>query len=98
MEAARVEKTDAGLAFFGVLDHQTVPALINQMPESRRSADVELDISASSKIDSAGLAMLIDWGNRHLQAGEKIRLRGASLKVRQLIEIMSLDTFFELLA
>ena len=97
MGAAQVEKTAAGLAFVGVLDCQTVPALIGQLP-APQSSEFELDVSASSKIDSAGLAMLIDWGNRHLQADEKIRLRGASLKVRQLIDIMGLDDFFELLA
>ncbi len=97
MEGARVEKTEAGLALIGMVDCQTVPALVKQMPGSL-SREFELDVSASSKIDSAGLAMLIDWGNRHLQPDEKIRLRGASLKVRQLIDIMHLGDFFELLA
>ena len=98
MTATRVEKTATGMAFFGSLDHQTVPRLIKQMPEFRYDGEVELDISASRKIDSAGLAMLIDWGNHHLPPGEKIRLRGASLKVRELIDIMHLKPFFELLA
>ena len=97
MATSRVEKTELGLAFSGVLDCQTVPALMKQMP-APHSPRFELDISASDKIDSAGLAMLIDWSNRHLPSGEKIRLRGASLKVCQLIEIMGLNEFFELLA
>ena len=97
MESPRVETTETGLSFIGVLDCQTVPALVQQM-SAPTSSEFELDVSASSKIDSAGLAMLVDWGNRHLQAGEKIRLRGASLQVRQLIDIMSLNEFFELLA
>ena len=97
MQGARLEETETGLAFVGVLDCQTVSELMKQMP-APRSSGFELDVSASSKIDSAGLAMLIDWGNRHLQADEKIRLRGASLKVRQLIDIMHLGDFFELLA
>ena len=94
---ARVETSATGLVFEGVLDCQTVPALIDQMT-GPRTRDFELDVSASSKIDSAGLAMMIDWGNRYLPAGQKIRLRGASLQVRQLIDIMHLDDFFELLA
>ena len=97
MQEARVEKTETGLAFIGVLDCQTVPALLTQLPAPPSPA-FELDVSASSKIDSAGLAMLLDWGNRHLPDGEKIRLRGASLKVRQLIDIMRLGDFFKLLA
>lgn len=97
MQQPRIEITEAGLALSGTLDHRTVPGLIRQMP-APGSREFEFDLREISKMDSAGLAMLIDWGNRHLQADEKIRLRGASLKVRQLIAIMHLDAFFELLA
>lgn len=93
---SRVEKTASGLAFSGVIDHQSVPALIKSLPVSG-SAEMELDISAASKVDSAGLAMLIHWGNEHLQSGEKIKLRGASQQVRQLIEILGLESMFQLL-
>ena len=97
MEAPRIQATEAGMAIVGTLDHRTVPGLITQMPAPGADA-FEIDLRETGKVDSAGLAMLIDWGNRHLQAEQKIRLRGASLKVRQLIAIMHLDGFFELLA
>ena len=96
----RVDKTKEGLAFIGVIDHQSVPDLIKEMPDASESvlAEKVLDLSAVSKIDSAGVALLIHWGNRNLEPGQKITLRGASLQLRQLIDIMRLRSIFELLA
>lgn len=91
----RVEKTATGLAFMGDIDHQSVPGLMRQMPEFDASLTV-LDLSASAKIDSAGLAFMIDWGNRHLSPGQKVSVRGASPQLQQLIEIMHLESVFEL--
>lgn len=93
----RVEKTETGLAFFGVIDFQSIPALLKAMPETN-PAETVLDISEASKIDSAGLAFLIHWGNRNLAPDQRIRLRGASSQARQLIDIMRLKSVFELLA
>jgi len=92
---SRVEKTPGGLAFFGDIDHQSVPGLMEDMPESSTSV-TELDVSEAEKIDSAGLAFLIDWGNRNLQAGQKIVLRGANEQLQQMIDIMRLGDLFEL--
>ena len=39
MESPRVEKTEAGLAFVGVMDCQTVPALMKQMPAPKFASD-----------------------------------------------------------
>ena len=92
----RVERSPSGLAFYGEIDHQSVPGLLQTMPEIPSTA-CELDISATRRIDSAGLAMLIDWGNRNLEGEQKIRIRGASRQTRQLIEILRLGAMFELL-
>ena len=92
---SRVEKTETGLAFFGVIDSQSVPALLEAMPDSA-SPEMELDLSGATRVDSAGLAFLIHWGNRNLATDQKIRLRGASVQVLQLINIMRLKSVFEL--
>ncbi len=92
---SRVEKTETGLAFFGVIDFQSVPALLEAVPESA-SSEMELDLSAATRVDSAGLAFLIHWGNRNLATDQKIKLRGASVQVLQLINIMRLKSVFEL--
>lgn len=93
---SRVEKTPRGLAFYGSIDHQTVPQLIRALPDIDGD-DVELDLSGADKIDSAGLAMLLSWGTHNLPADHKIRLRGTSTRLKHLIEIMHLDSMFELL-
>jgi ABC-type transporter Mla MlaB component len=94
--SSRVEKTETGLAFFGVIDSQSVPGLLKAMPESG-SPEMELDLSAATRVDSAGLAFLIHWGNRNLATDQKIKLRGASVQVLRLIDIMRLKSVFELL-
>ncbi len=92
---SRVEKTETGLAFYGVIDFQTVPTLIEAMPETS-ALETDLDLRAASKIDSAGLAFLINWGNQNLAPDQKIALYGASDQVRQLIDIMHLQAVFEI--
>ena len=67
---SRVEKTETGLAFFGVIDSQSVPALLEAMPDSA-SPEMELDLSGATRVDSAGLAFLIHWGNRNLATDQK---------------------------
>lgn len=94
---SRVEKTETSLVFSGVIDFRSVPALLAQMPESS-PAETVLDLSKTRKIDSAGLAFLINWGNQNLASDQKIRLRGANAKARKLIDIMRLKSVFELLA
>jgi ABC-type transporter Mla MlaB component len=93
--ASRVEKTETGLAFFGVIDFQSIPSLLEAMPEAG-SPEMELDLSAATRIDSAGLAFLVYWGNQNLAPNQKISLRGASVQVLQLINIMRLTSVFEL--
>jgi anti-anti-sigma factor len=93
--SSRVEKTSTGLAFFGDIDHQSIPELMQHMPAFNASSTL-LDLSASGKIDSAGLAFMMDWGNRHLSPGQKISVRGASPQLQQLIQIMRLESVFEL--
>ena len=91
----RVEVTQSGLAFFGIIDFQTIPALLKVMPDSSLP-EPELDLSAASKVDSAGLAFLIHWGNECLAPDQKVPLRGASPQVRQLIDILHLQAVFEI--
>ena len=94
---SRVEKTESGLAFFGVIDYQSVPRLLQDIPQCSANETL-LDLREVGKIDSAGLAFLLDWGNRNLAPDETIKLRGASEQARQLINILHLNSVFELLA
>ena len=92
---ARVTSTQSGLAFEGVIDHQSVPNLLSLFPGFKDQNKV-LDLSKVSKIDSAGLAFLIYLGNEYLAKGTKLRLKGASTQALQLINIMRLESVFDL--
>ena len=91
---AHVKPNATGFALEGIVDHQTIPGLIEKLPQAESKTPV-LDISAVTRIDSAGLAFLIDWGKKHLPEGQKIDLKGASKQARQLIKTMKLDELFE---
>ncbi len=94
---SRVEKTETGLRFSGVIDYRSVPALLKEMPKPA-PAETVLDLSEITRIDSAGLAFLIHWANQNLSPDQKIPLCGANTKTRKLIDIMRLKSIFELQA
>lgn len=60
----------------GVLDFETVPKLLN---ESRNlfggGLDVEVDLSAVTGSNSAGLGLLLEWVRQARLAGRRIRFR-----------------------
>lgn len=91
---ARVKINATGFSLEGIVNHQTIPNLIEKLPQVESESPV-LDISAVTRIDSAGLAFLIDWGKKHLPEGQKVLLSGTSQQTRQLIETMKLDALFE---
>lgn len=95
-QTTRVEKTATGLCFTGVIDHQSIPKLMSALPDMQLNEPI-LDLKEVSKIDSAGLAFLIHWGNEHLSDGQKVKLSGISRQAKQLIGIMGLEPVFELI-
>ncbi len=91
---ASVKLTPTGLKFEGVINHQTIPALMEQSLKTELSEPV-LDLAGVSRIDSAGLAFLLNWGRNNLSKESKIMLSGTSEQAQQLIETMKLDSIFE---
>lgn len=94
-KGANARLTDSGLAFSGIIDHQSIPGLMNNLPSLKKPKPV-IDLTEVSKIDSAGLAFLIDWGNTHLANGDKMQLKGVSEQAKQLIGILELGSVFEI--
>ena len=92
-----VRSIATGLAFEGVIDHQSIPGLLARMPEISIDKPT-LDLSAVSRIDSAGLAFLIHWSARLALPTQKILLTGVSAQARQLIDTMKLDSVFDVQA
>lgn len=92
--SSTVKASDHGLVFEGVIDHQTIPNLLENMPDVK-SKQPTLDLTKVSKIDSAGLAFLIHLGNTQFSTAEKLSLTGLSSQAKQLIDIMGLETVFE---
>jgi anti-anti-sigma factor len=93
--SASVQLTDSGLIFSGIIDHQSIPGLMNGLLDTNNTKPV-IDLSEVSKIDSAGLAFLIHWGNTHLANADKVQLKGVSEQAKQLIGILELESVLEI--
>lgn len=60
----------------GVLDFGTVPGLLNESASLfSAAADIEVDLSAVTETNSAGLGLLLEWVRRARFAGKHIRFR-----------------------
>lgn len=93
---ANIHINETGLVLEGVIDHQSVPSLLRALPSDVEFESPEIDLSKVTKIDSAGLAFIINWGNQILAKDQKIVLHGTNQKAAKLIEIMNLEAVFTL--
>jgi len=63
---------------------------------NRNEKKLLVDFSAVSYIDSSGLTMLIEMYQRLKKTGGSLRLCAMNNKIKNIIEITSLDNFFEI--
>lgn len=81
------------IALSGVLtfdDHERFKAVVTGISEAA-SDNVELDLSATKMIDSAGIGMLLLANDRAGKAGKSLSLRGVTGHVAKVIELSKVD-------
>lgn len=80
----------------GRLDRDTVPAFWRQrdqwLPDA---AALSLDLSALSRVDSAGMAMLLHLDKQLRNQGQQVRYQGVPEQLKLLLKLSNLDTFFD---
>ena len=98
MKEPRIELTSDGrIAVIGDLNHQTVPALLKQSvsvifnDNGRQNANLAIDLSAVSRSDSAGVALLIEWTRQAKQFHKHIRFNNIPQQMHEIAEVTGVD-------
>lgn len=88
-----LERTgDGRFRVTGTLGFDTVRDLLAASREQfAGAANLEIDLTAVSQGDSAGLALLIEWLRMAEQAGQTVRYVGMPPQLRGLAEISDVD-------
>jgi len=89
-----------GLALSGELSFARVPAALEAarraLPQS--SGPVELDLSGVTRVDSAGLALLLELARAARAQGRELRCTHAPEQLRRLAEFFGLSPLLALAA
>lgn len=83
---------DGRFRLSGALTFETVPELLDRsrklLPFERA---LEIDLTGVDRIDSAGLALLIEWLRLAAAHGQTIAFRQAPAQMRDLVRVSGLD-------
>jgi phospholipid transport system transporter-binding protein len=93
MAGCSIEAVAPGrLAVRGELDFDTAPAALTRgLALLGSAAECEIDLSALSSGDSAGLAVLIEWLASARRRGAKLRYTGVPAQMRAIARISDLE-------
>jgi|GEM_PF-1099265 Predicted NTP binding protein (contains STAS domain) len=93
-QSASFERTDATLSVSGSLTFSTVPEVGGQL--ARLVGDAErINLAAMERIDSAGVALLLEAMLSARQAGRSLRLEGVPSRMRALIDVYGIAEFMQ---
>ncbi len=91
---ASVERRDGGVAIIGPLTFASVAELYEAGTAELPAGDIDIDLSGVTKVDSAGLALLVEWQKRARRSGAAISLRQAPKQLLELIRVSGLRSVF----
>jgi len=95
MSGARVaEAGDGSLRVTGPLRFATVAALVDALPRGART--LRVDLAAVETVDSAGLALLVEWQRQARLAGTSLELVDAPRQLCRLAELGGVATLLGL--
>ncbi|PWG65196.1 STAS domain-containing protein [Spiribacter halobius] len=95
MSGARLHALDdGGWRLEGPLGFGEVTGVLEALSPSADS--VRVDLGALEAVDSAGLALLVEWQRRLQAAGGRLELRQAPEQLRRLAEISGVATLLGL--
>ena len=81
-------KNDALLCIIGPLLFDTVTTLLNQIDFSaRKGQQIRLDLSGVDEIDSAGVALCVEWCDRARHNGAEIQFEKIPENMMRLIRV-----------
>ncbi len=89
---AQVEPGVDGIALVGVVDHDSVPELLERLERGAGTGDLlRVDLEEVERMDSAGLALLLELERRQRLAGGELELRNPPASLCRLAELAEVD-------
>ena len=83
---------DGSWLLFGELDFETVPSLLDHPDVALKAGkDIRVDFSEVTRVDSAGLALMIDWMRKAERAGLSITFENVPEQLHSIARICDLD-------
>ena len=82
----------------GPLTFESVPLLYREMEQRLTGVGpiTNIDLSAVTTADSAGLALLLEWQSRQRQRGRELRMRNAPGSLLRLAELCEAEELLNL--
>ena len=96
MSQAHIEQTGGGtLVVRGALKLDTVAALAGGIDFDRlNGSQTQIDLSQVEGIDSAGVALCLDWISQAKTAGVEVKFFGLPEQMQRLVSMNGLDDLF----
>lgn len=94
LEVVWEDDGSVGISLHGILDRDTVPELRRKIFRDvfrKRPNRVRVDVSAVDRMDTAGLALLLEMRNAVKGRGAGFRLSGVTDSVRRLADLARLE-------
>lgn len=88
-------RADGSHALAGSLTFDTAASAVGLMPVKPGDRDCSIDLSAVGPIDSAGLAVLIEWLAESARLGCRLQFSHVPQRLGQLAEIAGVGKHFE---
>lgn len=86
------------VVFEGRLDKETVPEARRRVLKALKrnpAGSLDVDLSRLERMDTAGVALLVELHRNALRKGGRVRLRGLNEGARRMIQLARLDQVLE---
>ncbi len=95
MNRAQIEQQAGTIVLTGMLRLDTVASLYGRIDFTQLSNQpVTIDLSGVDAVDSAGLALCVDWIKQAQHASAAITFRGVPEQLQRLVRMNGLDDLF----
>jgi phospholipid transport system transporter-binding protein len=96
MSDSQLIPQDDGFKLEGDLSFATVPALMNASKGFFRSGEVDVDLTAVHRADSAGVALLVHWQREAKRHGGSICFHNAPEQMLAIAKVSGVDELLSL--
>lgn len=79
----------------GILDKETVPEVLLNTPELVEGESYQLNLKQLEKVDSAGLAYIVNLICQHRQTNGTIQVTHLTAQLQELVTLTEVDMLFQ---